>query len=142
MMQLQMRDVDMNSDREYDAEESSPGGGTRSGAGSESDASKGEEEAGEGIGAMEKRAAWLLMNLSVRDREWGTNGTPNGGLGDVGLGAAPHIDAVAEPVAVSALGAGVNAGTVVDKGLTLGLCGDALKLEGAPTVKKRRATSL
>ena len=116
---------DTELDKEYDGEDDSG----ESPSGSEHSGHSGQSEGSEG---MEKKAAWLLMNLSVRDGAWAANT-------DTGT-----TDACA------VAGPGQGAGTAIGTGTGIGLGGREARpqltveipFDFAPRAKRRRATSL
>jgi hypothetical protein len=116
-----MDTTDAEPDKEYDGEDD----GGESPSGSEQSGCSGDSAGSEG---MEKKAAWLLMNLSVRDGAWAGAGAGAG---------PPHVGAIA--------GAGnVIAGTGIGIGgrearpqLTV-----EMPCAFTPRVKRRRATSV
>jgi hypothetical protein len=112
-------------DEEYDGEDDggeSPSGSEQSGHSGGSDGSDG----------MEKKAAWLLMNLSVRDGAWGAASA------DTGPGPGPGA------------GHGHGAAGAIGAGIGIGIGGREIRpqltveipFDFAPRVKRRRATSL
>jgi hypothetical protein len=101
-------------EREYDGEDD--GGASPSG----SEQSKNSEQS-EGSEEMEKRAAWLLMNLSVRDVVWAAGNT-----GSTAATANASIN----------VGDGRGSGKVRPK-LTVDVSFDS-----SPRAKRQRATSL
>lgn len=100
-------------DREYDGEDdggASPSGSEQSGHSGQSESSWG----------MEKKAAWLLMNLSVRDGAWATSNT-----------------------GTTATAGNTSPGVDVSDGLRSGKFRPKLTVaDSAPRIKRRRATSL
>jgi hypothetical protein len=116
------RAFDNELDHDYDGEDD----GGESPSGSEQSGNSGQSESSEG---MEKKAAWLLMNLSVRDGAWAAASTDAANTG-------------AGPLVVNA-GNAIGASTHVEIGrearpqLTV-----EIPVDFAPRVKRRRATSL
>jgi hypothetical protein len=117
------RAFDTEPDHDYDGEDDgaeSPSGSERSGHSRQSGGSEG----------VEKKAAWLLMNLSVREGAWAAASTD-------------AVNAGASSLAVNA-GNAIGAGTGLEAGgrearpqITVDIPADF-----APRVKRRRATSL
>lgn len=113
---------DMELDKEYDGEDD----GGASPSGSEQSGLSGQSECSEG---MEKKAAWLLMNLSVRDGAWAATNTDA-----ANTSAGPPVNAS------NAIGAGTGieiGGRETRSQLTV-----EIPVDFAPRVKRRRATSL
>jgi hypothetical protein len=113
---------DMELDKEYDGEDD----GGASPSGSEQSGLSGQSEGSEG---MEKKAAWLLMNLSVRDGTWAVTSTDTAN------------NCAGPPI--------VNAGNAIGAGTGIEIGGREARPQltveipdFAPRVKRRRATSL
>jgi hypothetical protein len=129
-------DAELRQDEEYDGEDSASSGSEQSGYSAHSSG----ESSGSG---MEKKAALLLMNLSVRDGEWGAG---KAGMGPSGTGAGMATNA-----GTMSASAGPDYGATGTRpvlGISINMAGaqyrEQLEVRSpeCPRVKRRRATSL